>query len=161
MLCLQDWPRASRGFSEQLWRREQRTTEHTQRGLSPLTGSPPQSFTFMPPMLVATELVRALLCFCAWCGNAPLANSTPPRPSCSLVQPQIANMKLDITAGGWQRRLEQLPAPHRPLPSLLFSSPPALCLIMPSHFASTQHKYGYVGLYPALAVHLSSSRPHG
>lgn len=103
MLCLQDWPRASWGFSEWLWRREQRTTEHTER---PLTGSPPQSFTFMPPMLVATELVRALLCFC---GNAPLANSTPPRPSCSLVQPQIANMKLDITAGRLTKTIRATP----------------------------------------------------
>lgn len=162
VLCLQDWPRASTGFSEWLWRREQRTTEHTQGGLLPLTGSPPQSFTFMPPMLVATELVRVLLCFCVWRGCTPTANSTPPRPSCSVVWPQRADMKLDTTAGGWQRRLEQLPEPHTPLPSLLFSSyPPALSLIMPSQGESTQqHKHGYIGLYPVLHLRLSTFLHH-
>lgn len=157
MLCLQDWPRASRGFSEWLWRREQRTTEHTQSGLSPLTGSPPQSFTFMPPMLVATELVRVLLCFCVRCGHTPSANSTPPRPSCSSVQPQRADMKLDTTAGGWQRRLEQLPEPHTPLPLPLSYFPPHL---QHSNYAFTerlstqQHKHGYIGLYPVLYLRL-------
>lgn len=150
MLCLQDWPRASSGFSEWLWRREQRTTEHTQSGLSPLTGSPPQSFTFMPPMLVATELVRAWLCRCVcMCaargtgffqaperGHTPSANSTPPRPSCSLVRPQRADMKLDNTAWGWQRRLEHLPEPHTPL-YLLSSLPP----LIRSNYASAERIY--------------------
>lgn len=160
MLCLQDWPRASRGFSEWLWRREQRPREHTQRGLSLLTGSPPQSFAFKPPMLVATELMRALLCFCAWCGNAPLAKSTPSRPSCSLVQPQIANMKLDTTAGGWQRRLEQLPERHTPLPSLPLSSPPALFnyAFTESIYATTQARICWIIPWAGGAP---SSRLHG
>jgi len=43
---------------------EQRTTEHTRSGLLPLAGSPPQSFMFMPLLLVATELV--CVCCCAF-----------------------------------------------------------------------------------------------
>lgn len=95
-------------------------------------------------------------------GHTPSANSTPPRPSCSSVRPQRADMKLDTTAGGWQRRLEQLPEPRTPLPSLLFSSYPlALSLIMTSQRESTQqHKHGYIGLYPVLHLRLCTFLHH-
>lgn len=162
-------------FFECLWRREHRTTEHTQSGVSPLTGLSPQSFTLMPPLLVSTDLMRVMLCFCVCmcavqdpkffqapkCGHTPSAGSTPTRPSCSLVRPQRADMKLDITAGGWQRRLEQLPEPHTPLTSLFSSSPLALSLIMPAQRESTQqHKNGYIGLYPVLHLGLCTFLHH-
>lgn len=97
--------------------------------------SSPQSFTFMPPWLVATELVRVTPCLCVCmcaaqgpefyrasnCGHTPSANSTPSRPPRYLVWPQRADMKPDITVGGWQRQLEQLSEPDTPLPSLLSS----------------------------------------
>lgn len=96
------------------------------------------------------------------CGHTTSANSTPPRPSCILVRPQRADMKLDTTAGGWQRLLEQLPKPHTPLLSLLFSSSHlALSLIMTSQRESTQqHKHGYIGLYPVLHLRLCTFLHH-
>lgn len=105
------------------------------------------------------------VCCCAFVcgvGTQPLANSTLPRPSCSSVRPQRADMKLDTTARGWQRRLQQLCEPHTPLPPLLFSSsPPALSLIMPSlRVSAQQHKHGYIGLYPVLHLRLCTFLHH-
>lgn len=49
--------------------REQRTTEHTQSGLSPLAGSPPQSFTSMPSL--SLSLCSCVCNFFLQCGRTP------------------------------------------------------------------------------------------
>lgn len=110
-------------------------------------------------------VAAALVCGVGTHTHTPSANSTPPRPSRSSVRPRRANMKLDTTAGGWQRRLEQLPEPRTPRPSPPFcSSPPALGLIMPSQSIYTTTQAWIHRVIPCAApraLHLSSSRPHG
>lgn len=75
--------------------------EHTRRGPSLGTGS--TSTTVDINAAHASCTTRSGVCACkrgaGRAGTHPSANSTPPRASCSPVQPQIASMKVDTTAG--------------------------------------------------------------
>lgn len=104
VLCLQDWPAESGGFPEWLWRREQRSgvggRTHTARQLT---------WYQVDSTVIDINATHAIctgesgVCACVRgageAGTHPTANSTPPRPSHSPVQPQIASMKVDTAAG--------------------------------------------------------------
>lgn len=166
----------SYGFCEWLWQEEQRTTEHTQSGLSPLTGSPPQSFMFMLPLLFGTELVRVLQCFFVCMCSARGALSTFRHLGAwahSISQIHPAEVLL-LPGSTTERRYEtwhhgrRLTKTIRVAPwtshtstfsRLLLQS--SSTLIMPSQRESTQqHKHGYIGLYPVQHLRLCTFLHH-